>query len=71
VNGLEAVLVLAAGLAFLALLVWCSYSGDELARRRATARRERLRAEVELQRLTHLAVLQMLAAARKDYRPGQ
>ena len=70
-SGLEALLVGIGGLAFLALLLLCSYAGNEVAQRRATVRRQRLRAEVELQRLTHLAVLQMLAAARKDYRPGR
>ena len=60
-------LVLAGGLAFIGLLLWFSYAGREMAWRRAATRREQLRDEVELQRLTHLTVLQMLAAARKDY----
>ena len=67
-SGLEAVLVVIAAFGFLGVLVWCSY-GRDLAWRRAVARRERLRAEVELQRLTHLAVLHMLAVAREHHRP--
>jgi hypothetical protein len=67
VSAVEAVLVLTAGLIFLGLLFWFSCASREMTWRRTAVRREQLRTEVELQRLTHLAVLQMLAAARKDY----
>ena len=70
-SGPEALLVLAAGLALIGVLVWFTYLGREAAWRRTVARRERLRAEVELQRLTHQAVLHMLAVAREHHRPSQ
>jgi hypothetical protein len=70
-SGSEALLILVIALALFGVLLWFSFAGRDRAWRRAVARRERLRAEIELQRLTHLAVLRMLAAAREHHRPGQ
>ena len=64
-NGLLTVLLFIGGLAFIAVLAWSSLAGIDLMWRRAIARRDRLRAEIELQRLTHKAVLHMLAVARE------
>jgi hypothetical protein len=69
VSATEAVLITIAVIALLGALAWCSYAGAEAAWRRAVGRRERLRAEVELQRLTHQAVLRMLAEARERQKP--
>ena len=67
-SAIEAVLTIIAAIALLGVLVWCGYAGLEAAWRRAVTRRERLRAEIELQRLTHHAVLRMLAVARERQR---
>jgi len=65
---LEAVLAIIGGIAFVVVITLWNLAGNDLLWRRAVARRERLRAEIELQRLTHLAVLRMLSAARKQQR---
>ena len=67
-NGLEAVLAIIGGIAFVTVIALWSLAGNDLLWRRAVIRRERLHAEIELQRLTHQAVLRMLSAARKQQR---